>query len=920
MSKIILFVDSKVKDYQTLLADVSRDIEVFMLNAEQDGILQMVDTLKDRTELGSIQLISHGSNNSLYLGSTILSSDNLSLYTNALTQIGSSLSANGDILLYGCNVAQGDAGLEFINQLNAITGADIAASNDLTGNAALGGNWILETATGTIDTQTLSSTYSELLALPTAFQLFNAVLTPEEKTVFGSEQAGMIRTMADFAKAAYNLVHPDATEYVDINDNSPHATEAYNEIISHNWTPLSFSFVPPILDNGFIQYGMMNDGFYVNGNAAACVARCADAIVLSFRGTNDNGKDGVNNPYDPNNTIHPDVDQWTAMPNHYALLNPLISAFDAYVASNGISKVYVTGHSMGGTMALEYMSRHSGSQYQAVTFAASPFGDTFLGAPFRKSYSPDNRITQIEIAKDTVPFFDERVGLSSSNPRPGHLIRFAGDQTLDTPDHITKLGGFGLDYWGRTANHSMDYYRQIADSVDADSWTRILANTNTQTVLLSGQQVSIENFIVDGQLSGTNISETNGNDTLRSIDFSIVYGGKGDDWLIAGMNNTQLLGGVGNDTLQGNIGNDILNGGDGTDTGVYSGVSANYTFGYNASLITVQDTRGIEGIDILLNIEKLQFSDQTVNINVDPLRYIASNPDLLLAFGANAGAGLTHYINNGIKEGRLTNSFDPNRYLSDNPDLQQAFGNNQNLAIQHYIQFGFYEGRASTSFDPLRYIASNPDLINAFGTNVSAGLSHYINHGISEGRSINSFDPAWYLANNADLRSAFGNNERLALNHYINYGNSEGRSVDVNSDNNLVGSNFQDTINGYGGNDTIDGGSGNDILTGGIGSDIFKFTTAIGVNNIDTLVDFSVVDDTIQLDNAIFASLITIGELNADNFVISTVAIDANDYIVYNNNTGALFYDADGNSAGDAIQIALLGTGLALTHADFIVI
>lgn len=151
MSKSVLFVDSKVKNYQTLLAGLSSDVEVHLLNAVEDGVLQMADILKGRTGLDAIQILSHGSSGALALGSGFLNTDNVAFYAEALGQIGSALSETGDILLYGCDVAQGATGLAFIDQLSALTGADVAASDDLTGAAALGGNWILEANTGMIE-------------------------------------------------------------------------------------------------------------------------------------------------------------------------------------------------------------------------------------------------------------------------------------------------------------------------------------------------------------------------------------------------------------------------------------------------------------------------------------------------------------------------------------------------------------------------------------------------------------------------------------------------------------------------------------------------------------------------------------------------------------------------------------------------
>lgn len=122
---------------------------------------------------------------------------------------------------------------------------------------------------------------------------------------------------------------------------------------------------------------------------------------------------------------------------------------------------------------------------------------------------------------------------------------------------------------------------------------------------------------------------------------------------------------------------------------------------------------------------------------------------------------------------------------------------------------------------------------------------------------------------------------------------------------------------GVGGNDTLDGGMGNNTLIGGIGQDTFKLTTA---GHVDAITDFVVVDDTIQLENAVFTALITPGALAVGQLRVGTQALDANDFIIYNNITGALLYDADANGVGAAIQIATVGVGLAMTHADLVVI
>jgi serralysin len=152
----------------------------------------------------------------------------------------------------------------------------------------------------------------------------------------------------------------------------------------------------------------------------------------------------------------------------------------------------------------------------------------------------------------------------------------------------------------------------------------------------------------------------------------------------------------------------------------------------------------------------------------------------------------------------------------------------------------------------------------------------------------------------------------------------------------LTGTNVKDTLTGGAGNDTLTGlsgndlligndgkdqllgGSGNDLLTGGEGKDIFRLISAVSV---DKITDFNVVDDTIQLKKAAFGAFATKGVINSGMLKQGLAPTDSNDFLIYNKNTGELFYDGDGSGKHDAaIQIALIGNHAALTAADFVVI
>ncbi len=103
----------------------------------------------------------------------------------------------------------------------------------------------------------------------------------------------------------------------------------------------------------------------------------------------------------------------------------------------------------------------------------------------------------------------------------------------------------------------------------------------------------------------------------------------------------------------------------------------------------------------------------------------------------------------------------------------------------------------------------------------------------------------------------------------------------------LTGNALAQSIFANAGANVIDGGLGSDTLRGFGGADIFAFTTTLGADNIDTIVDFSVADDTIHLDDAVFAGLAP-GALNPEAFVTGSAAADADDRIIYNSATGAL--------------------------------
>ncbi|WP_085582144.1 Ig-like domain-containing protein [Pseudomonas sp. R25(2017)] len=153
----VVFVDSRVKDADSLLQGIAPGTQVVKLDAGKDGLQQIADYLDQHQGVSSVQIIAHGNAGDLWLGNSYLSADNVAQRSAVLAEIGKDMNVGGDILIYGCYTAEGDRGLSFVDSLAQLTGRDVAASNNRTG---VGGDWNLEIATGNIESANVLSAKS----------------------------------------------------------------------------------------------------------------------------------------------------------------------------------------------------------------------------------------------------------------------------------------------------------------------------------------------------------------------------------------------------------------------------------------------------------------------------------------------------------------------------------------------------------------------------------------------------------------------------------------------------------------------------------------------------------------------------------------------------------------------------------------
>ena len=155
----LVIIDSRAPNFQQLHNDIinsqqqGRNIHVVVLDAHRNGIDQISEILKNFSNLDVVHIVSHGSAGQLELGATQLNKTTLQLRTADIIQWGEVFTEEADVQIYGCDLAIDPEGRELVDELARLTQTDVAASDDLTGQKLLGGDWELEYHTGEIESQ-----------------------------------------------------------------------------------------------------------------------------------------------------------------------------------------------------------------------------------------------------------------------------------------------------------------------------------------------------------------------------------------------------------------------------------------------------------------------------------------------------------------------------------------------------------------------------------------------------------------------------------------------------------------------------------------------------------------------------------------------------------------------------------------------
>jgi len=358
----------------------------------------------------------------------------------------------------------------------------------------------------------------------------------------------------------------------------------------------------------------------------------------------------------------------------------------------------------------------------------------------------------------------------------------------------------------------------------------------------------------------------------------LVWNGTaGADRLDGGYHNDTLNGGGGNDTLWGGAGADRMEGGAGNDT---------YTVDNPADLVVEVAGEGNDTVIVSVSASLASFP------NIENLTAAGTSAVTLTGDGrANVltGNAAANTLVGGAGNDVLDGGLGADR-------LQGGTGND----IYHVNAPGDRVIETSTGGTADRVY-----------TTVSHALASHVEQLYARGSSsltLKGNAGANTIAGNAGHNKLYGltGNDRL----YGRAGNDK-----------LSGGTGSDRLYGEAGHDTLDGGAGRDVLSGGAGRDTFVFTAhRPGSAHCDTITDYNLSHDTIQLDNKYMPKLGGAGRLSSAKFVLGTKAKEADDRLIYDRSTGKLYYDADGSGA-IAKQLILHFTNKpALNAGEFVII
>lgn len=563
------------------------------------------------------------------------------------------------------------------------------------------------------------------------------------------------------------------------------------------------------------------------------------------------------------------------------------SAIESVIVDARAEKVTVTGTSKNDIYAPSVHkddTLNGGEGFDALTFKESTAGVS-VSLLDGKGYAGDANgdiYTNFERIIGT-RFNDTLTGSAVANRLEGG----AGDDTLTDiagTGTDTLIGGGGNDTYNVSAtstviDESGGGYDQVFSTATYTLSAGIenLFASGENPIDLTGNE---SNNLIVGNGAGNRLTGNGGHDTLNGAGGGDVLiggagndalnGGDGDDILDGGTDNDVLDGGVGNDNLAGGSGDDNLQGGDGNDA--LGGGDGNDVLNGGAGNDTLDGGAGNDVLDGGAGADLISGADGN-----DVLRGGGDNDTL------NGGAG-DDVIDGGAGDDSMDGGGGNDSYVIDDAGdvVNDTGGGNDSVTV-------------TVSYDLNRLVGI--ENITGFGTAAFTFTGTADNNVMNGNDGVNILDGA---AGNDTLRGNGGNDT-------------------------LKGGAGIDWLDGGAGRDTIYGQDGHDVLSGGMDKDFFVFDKRPNNRtNVDKILDYSVRDDSIYLENSIFkvgsGSLSRPKQMASKYFYKGSKAHDSDDRIIYDQRKGVLYYDKDGTGASAAVKIATFDKKPGLILKDFFVI
>lgn len=417
--------------------------------------------------------------------------------------------------------------------------------------------------------------------------------------------------------------------------------------------------------------------------------------------------------------------------------------------------------------------------------------------------------------------------------------------------------------------------------------------------------------------------EDEGNDTLvtSALSLDLANYANIENIILTGSAALNATGNGSNNKLTGNAGNNRLTGGAGADT--LTGLSGNDTYVIDIEDIVVESSGG--GTDTI----QAGFSITLGNYaNLENITLTGSD-NISAAGDGNANTLIGNAGNNMLTGGGGNDTY---QITSGDTVIEAASSGIDTILAAFSINLSNYANVENITL-------TGSANISAIGNGVANALTGNGGANKLDGKTgadtmLGGAGSDQYYVDNSNDRaietSASGGSDIVYASVSFKLGDSttstigkyvENLTLTGTSSISATGNSLSNTIIGNSGANTINGSLGKDALSGGKGKDSFVFNTKLGSTNIDTIKDFSAPDDTIKLENAIFTKLSKPGVLSSANFRASSTgkAKDSNDYIVYETDTGKLFYDTDGSGSKAAVQFAIIGAHPKISALDFVI-